>query len=177
MHESEADVAQLQELLDSSYVAAGRHLLSIHTPERRLDARGVARALTGMCLLALATVTADCRPVVGPVDGIFFRGSFYFGSAPDSIRFRHIRSRPQVSATHLPGEHLAVTVHGRAHPIDLAEHKGDAFRQTLLDIYVPRYGSEWEQFLESGPVYARIAAERMFAFTISPAENATGAER
>ena len=59
-----------------------------------------------MSLLALATVTADGRPLVSPVDGIFYRGAFYFGSAPDSVKFRHIRARPQVSATHLPGEHL-----------------------------------------------------------------------
>ena len=40
------------------------------------------------------------------------------------------------------------------------------FRQTLLDIYVPRYGEEWEKFLDSGPVFARIDAERMFAFSM-----------
>ena len=45
-----------------------------------------------MRLLALATVTADGRPIVGPVDGIFYRGAFWFGSAPDSVRFRHIRA-------------------------------------------------------------------------------------
>jgi hypothetical protein len=78
------------------------------------------------------------------------------------VRFRHIRRRPQVSATHLPGEELAVTVHGRAEMVDT--RPGSALRQTLLDIYVPRYGPEWEKFLDSGPVYARIAADRMFTF-------------
>ncbi len=30
---------------------------------------------------------------------------------------------------------------------------------------MPRYGSQWEtEFLDSGPVYARIDAERMFTF-------------
>ncbi|MEJ7804051.1 MAG: pyridoxamine 5'-phosphate oxidase family protein [Candidatus Limnocylindria bacterium] len=70
----------------------------------------MAEQLIGMRLLTLATVTADGRPIAGPVDGIFFRGAFHFGSAPDSVRFRHIGARPQVSATHLPGEQLAVTV-------------------------------------------------------------------
>jgi hypothetical protein len=28
---------------------------------------------------------------------------------------------------------------------------------------VPRYGERWVEFLDSGPVYARIDAERMFA--------------
>ncbi len=122
-----------------------------------------------MSLLALATVTADGRPLVGPVDGIFYRGAFHFGSSPDSVRFRHIRQRPWVSATHLPGEELAVTVHGQAFPVDVrsADHAG--LRQTLLDIYVPRYGAEWETFLDSGPTYARIDAERMFTFHMSTA--------
>jgi uncharacterized pyridoxamine 5'-phosphate oxidase family protein len=165
MHETPADIARLQELIDRSYAAAGAHLLRIHSPERRLSAEQLAQRLQGMCLLALATVTGDGRPIVGPVDGIFYRGAFHFGSAPDSVRFRHIRARPQVSATHLPGEELAVTVHGRAMPIDIASPDEAGFRQAVLDIYVPRYGPQWEtEFLDSGPAYARIEAERMFTF-------------
>jgi uncharacterized pyridoxamine 5'-phosphate oxidase family protein len=168
MHESPEELAQLQQLLDSSYAGAGRHLLSIHTPERRLDAGQLAARLEGMCLLSLATVTADNRPLVGPVDGIFFRGEFYFGSASDSVRFRHIGKRPQVSAVHLPGEHFAVTVHGTAIPLDLRDPQAAEFRQALFDVYVPRYGPEWEQFIEHGVIYARIAAQRMFALAIEP---------
>jgi nitroimidazol reductase NimA-like FMN-containing flavoprotein (pyridoxamine 5'-phosphate oxidase superfamily) len=165
MHETPADIAALQKLLDRSYANAGPHLLRIHTPDRRLRAEQLVELLTGMRLLVLATVTADCRPMAGPVDGIFYRGAFHFGSSPDSLRFVHIRARPQVSATHLPGEELAVTVHGRATPIDLGSEKHAGFRQTLLDIYVPRYGPEWgTEFLDSGPVYARIDAERLFGF-------------
>src|SRR5213083_1900441 len=160
MHETEDDLRALQELLDRSYAAAGRHLLRIHTPERRLSATEVAERLSGMCLLALATVTADGRPIVGPVDGIFYRGAFHFGSAPDSVRFRHIDARPSVSAVHLPGEEIAVTVHGRAVPVDHKSEANAGFRRTLLDIYVPRYGEEWEEdFLDSGPRYARINAD------------------
>jgi uncharacterized pyridoxamine 5'-phosphate oxidase family protein len=161
VHETPEDLAALQDLLDRSYAGAGEHLLQIHTPERRLGAEQLAERLTGMCLLTLATVTADGRPLAGPVDGIFFRGAFHFGSSPNSVRFRHIRARPQVSATHLPEEELGVTVHGRAEMVDVSHGE---FRATLLEVYVPRYGPQWEQFLDSGPVYARIAAERMFAF-------------
>ena len=169
MHETPEDLIALQELLDRSYASAGAHLLRIHTPERRLTAEQVAQELAGMRLLALATVTADGRPIVGPVDGVFFRGAFHFGSAPDSIRFRHIAARPQVSATHLPGEELAVTVHGRAVPVDVGKPEHAGFRQALLDIYVPRYGEQWEEeFLDSGPVYARIDADRMFTFHMEP---------
>jgi hypothetical protein len=169
VHESPAEIAALQELLDRSYAAAGPHLLRIHTPERRLSAKQVVERLTGMSLLALATVTADGRPIVGPVDGIFYRGAFHFGSSPDSVRFRHIRARPYVSATHLPGEELAVTVHGRAVPVDISADAGRGFRQALLDIYVPRYGADWENFLDSGPIYARIDADRMLTYAMPSA--------
>jgi hypothetical protein len=68
-----------------------------------------------------------------------------------------------VSATHLPGEELAVTVHGRASPVDVGS--GD-FRQALLDIYVPRYGESWADMLERGAIYWRIDADRMFTFAM-----------
>jgi nitroimidazol reductase NimA-like FMN-containing flavoprotein (pyridoxamine 5'-phosphate oxidase superfamily) len=168
VHETPEDLAALQDVLDRSYAAAGPHLLRIHTPERRLTAEQVAQRLTGMVLLTLATVSADGRPLTGPVDGVFYRGAFHFGSAPDSLRFRHIRARPQVSATHLPGEELSVTVHGRAVPVDVQAPEGAGLRQALLDIYVPRYGEQWETFMDSGPAYARIEPERMFTFWMAP---------
>jgi len=164
MYETADDLTALQHLLDDSHAAGGAHLRRVITAERRLSAVEVASRLTGMRLLALATVTADGRPLVGPVDGIFYRGSFHFGSAPDSVRFRHIGRRPHVSATHLPGEELAVTVHGRAVPIDVHATEHADFRRTLLEIYVPRYGPQWEEFLDSGVAYARIDADRMLTF-------------
>lgn len=160
MHETPADIRALQQLLDRSYERAGRHLRSITTPERRVDAATLAARLTGMCLLVVATVTADCRPIAGPLDGIFYRGAFHFGTAPDSVRYRHLLARPQVSATYLPREEFAVNVHGRAVPVEIA----GGFRETLLEVYVPRYGADWERFLDSGPVYMRIEADRMFTF-------------
>ena len=80
------DLAALQELLDRSYAGAGAHLLRIITPEHRLTAEQLAERLTGMSLLALATATADGRPIVGPVDGIFFRGALYAARQRDEER-------------------------------------------------------------------------------------------
>jgi hypothetical protein len=166
VQETTEDLAALQDLIDRSYATAGPHLLRIHTPNRRLGAEQLVERLQGMCLLALATVTSDGRPVVGPIDGIFFRGAFHFGSAPDSMRFRHIAKRPHVSATYLPGEELAVTVHGRAVPVDVSS---GPLRDAIAGIYVPRYGESWiEDILDAGSVYARIEAERMFAFHMPP---------
>jgi hypothetical protein len=175
MHETPADLEALQALLDRSYESAGPHYRRITTPERRAMADELTRRLAGMCLLVLATVTADGRPLAGPVDGIFYRGAWHFGTSPDAVRARHIRRRPDVSATHLPAEEFAVNVHGRAVPVDhrAPEHAG--LRQTLLDIYVPRYGPEWEtSFLDSGPIYFRIDAEKMFTFAMRDGASSDG---
>jgi hypothetical protein len=118
-----------------------------------------------MRLLVLATSTHDGRPMTGAVDGIFYRGRFHFGSSPDSVRFRHLRRRPEVSATHLPGEHLAITVHGTAEVIDVDAPEHSEFRQTVLDIYLPRYGDSWLSVLEGG-TFARIHPRRMFTFSM-----------
>jgi uncharacterized pyridoxamine 5'-phosphate oxidase family protein len=163
VHETADDLDALQRLLDSSYAAAGEHLRRIVTPERRLAAPALAARLEGVRLLALATATADGRPIVGPVDGIFYRGAFWFGSAPDSIRFRHIRARPDVSATHIDGEPFAVTVHGRAVVADLRDPAVAGFRAALTEVYAPRYGERWIDWAEQHP-YARIDARRMFTF-------------
>jgi nitroimidazol reductase NimA-like FMN-containing flavoprotein (pyridoxamine 5'-phosphate oxidase superfamily) len=166
MHETDDDLRALQALLDRSYEQASEHQRRITDELSRLTAEELCRELQGMCLLVLATVTSDCRPLCGSVDGVFFRGAFHFGSAPDSMRFRHIRNRPQVSATHLPREELSVTVHGRAVPIDLKAPEHAEYRATLLEIYVPRYGPEWENFLDSGPLHARIDAAKMFTIKV-----------
>ena len=171
MHETPEDMVALQELLDRSYASAGPHLKSITTPDRRVGAEDLVAMLTGMCLLVVATVTADGRPIAGPLDGIFYRGAWHFGTAPDSVRYRHLLARPHVSATHLPREEFAVNVHGRAAPIDVHAPESRGLRETLFEVYGPRYGEEdWERFLEGGddpersPVYMRIDADRMFTF-------------
>lgn len=171
MHERPEDLTELQHLLDVSFAAAGPHLSDIATPDRRLDAAEVADVLTGMRLLVLATATRDGRPINAPVDGIFYRGRFHFGSSPKSLRYRHIRERPAVSATYLPGEHLAVTVHGQAELIDINAPEHAEFKQTVVDIYIPRYGEEWTEMLDGGAWYARINPRRMFTFSMPDLES------
>ena len=168
MHETPDELARLQRLLDTSAVAAGPHLRSIITDDRRLSAEKLCRQLQGMRLLAVATVTADGRPLVGPVDGYFLHGSFYFSSGQDSVRMRHLAARPAVSATHLQGESLAVTVHGRASLFELSDPSQTALRDAMLGYYLPIQGPSFESWLdEINPIGARIEADKMFTFHIS----------
>ena len=166
MLETPDEIDRLQELLNRSAAGAGPHLRGIITGERRLSAVRLCQMLPGLRLLVVATVTADGRPLAGPVDGYFLHGSFYFSSGRDSVRVRHLAVRPAVSATHIPGEELAVTVHGRAELFDLRDPDRGELRQAMLDHYLPRQGPEFETWLDGADaIGARIDADKMFTFS------------
>ena len=159
MHETEQDVAELRALLESSYASAGQHLLSIHTANWRMSAEEIAEKLQGMVVLNLATVSSKGEPIVGPVDGQFYRGRFYCGSARNSLRARHIKARPAVSAAHVRGEELAVIVHGTAHEVDPTSERGRGYREVLVEIY----GQEMGDWQGGEVVYWEIEPRKMFA--------------
>jgi nitroimidazol reductase NimA-like FMN-containing flavoprotein (pyridoxamine 5'-phosphate oxidase superfamily) len=158
-HETDEDLRELQRLLDESHAAAGAHLKRIFTDERRVSAADLSARLTGVQVTALATVTAAGEPRVAPVDGLFYRGRIWFGSAPDSNRFRNIRARPQVSATVIDGEEFALVVHGTAREIVLAEPEHEGFREYIGEVY-GRAQIEWA----TGHPYAWIEPKLMFSF-------------
>jgi len=159
VEETPEDFARLQALLDWSYEQSGEHLREVITPERRIDARALATLMTGVRVLALATVTADGRPLVGPVDGLFYRGHWWFGSSPRAVRIRHLRARTSVSATHTIGEELAVTVHGQARIVDLEHGDQAGFAAHCLAVY----GPEWHEW-GAPATYARIEPDRLYTF-------------
>lgn len=163
MLETAAELRTLQHLLDASAARAGPHLRGIVTDERRLSAPELCDRLQGMRLLTVATATADGRPLAGPVDGYFIHGSWWFSSGRRSVRMRHLAARPAVSATHVPGEHLAVTVHGRAELFDLSDPSRGELRQAMLDHYLPIQGPSFETWLAGADaIGARIVADRIF---------------
>ena len=158
-HETAEDVAALQRLIDASHAGAGDHLKRIFSDERRVSAEDLPGRLAGIQVLHLATVTAAGEPRVAPVDGHFYRGEFYFGSAADSLRFRNIRERPAVSATVTHGEEFAVVVHGTAVQVDPRAPEESALRDFLNE----QYDGDW---VDRGPAnpYARIDAAKLFTF-------------
>ncbi len=165
MLETPEELRQLQSLLDASIASAGPHLRGIISDERRLSAPDLVDRLQGMRLLVLATATADGRPLAGPVDGYFLHGTFWFSSGRDSVRMRHLAVRPAVSATHLPGEDLAVTVHGRAERFATDDAAFGEVRQAMLDEYLPKQGPSFEAWLDNADALgARIVPAKMFTF-------------
>jgi hypothetical protein len=168
VHETPDELARLQRVLDASAAGAGPHLRAIITEDRRVDAASLCEELSGMRLLVVATVTADGRPLVGPVDGYFLHGSFSFSSGRSSVRMRHLASRPAVSATYLAGETFAVTVHGRAELFEVLDPEHGDLRQAMLDYYLPRQGPAFETWLRNeNPLGARVVPHKMFTFTTS----------
>jgi hypothetical protein len=165
MHETPDELAAVEHLLTTSIAGAGPHLRSIFTEDHRPDARQVCAEMSGMCLLTVATVTAAGRPIAGPLDGYLLHGVLWASSSPESVRVRHLRTRPAVSATYLPGEHFALTVHGRAEVLDLHAAAATDLRQAMLAHYVPLQGQAFADWLDTlDGVAIRIDADKMFAF-------------
>ena len=114
MYETESEVAALQELLDRSHAGATDHLQSIIDDDRRLTADDLVALLTGMKVLAVATVTAGGEPRISALDGHFLHGTWSFSTSGTAAKARHLAARPQASVAHVDGEEMAVFSHGQA---------------------------------------------------------------
>jgi hypothetical protein len=160
MYETDDDLRALQELLDASYARAGEHLRSIWGEDSRLDARRLCEELVGVQVLDLGTVTPRCEPRVAPVDGLFFRGHLWLGSADNSARFRNIRANPAVSGAITRGlETFLVIVHGHAIETDPRGPGAGGFADYAREVY----DFDWDAMHPTAP-YARIDAQTLLAF-------------
>lgn len=162
MFETHEEMTRLQTLLDESYATAGSHLESIHTDRVRVTAEELVDRLPGMKVFVVATTTSDGRPRTGPVDSFLYHGELRFGTAATALRARHIARNPAVSATHVEGESLVVTIHGTAGLLDLAGADRD-FAEFLREHYG---GGTYDEHLGDSPYY-RIVADRLFAADMS----------
>jgi len=132
MRETREELEELQALLDASLSRSSSHLRSIINAESTLTAEQLTGVLTGMCTLALSTVTAKGEPRISGVDGHFLHGKWHFGTAHDAVKARHLAARPAVSAAYMRGEDLGVFTHG------------------TVEILNPRYGeptADWPDLL------------------------------
>jgi len=115
VHETPAELADLQQLFDGSLGRSGQHLRSIITEGRRTpSAEVVCRQLDGMKVLVIATVGADGRPRTSAVDGHFLHGQWVFTTSGDAVKCRDLRRNPAVSASYIDGERFALFTHGDA---------------------------------------------------------------
>jgi uncharacterized pyridoxamine 5'-phosphate oxidase family protein len=159
MLESEADVRELQALLDRTLAHANPHLLAIVTPERRLTAQQVVRYLQGTKHVAFGTVNELGQPRVAPLDGVFIRGRFTVSTGGEAARLRHLRANPACSAAHMDGDTVGIVVHGHAAIIG----RDDEGVEEIEPVWREIYGSspfEWGE----GVVFMRVEPTSMWAY-------------
>lgn len=161
-HHTDDDLQWLQACLDDSYRRAGDHLRGIHTDPARVSAADLVRRLPTMHVMVVATVSSDGRPFTGPVDAFLHHGRIHFGTADSALRARHLAARPAVSVTYVEGEHLSMTVHGRARRLDLGgrdAHFADRLRA--------HYGTDWWDEVGDGTAYYAVEPDRVLAADMS----------
>lgn len=168
MHESEADLVELQELLDRSHASAGPHLSSIFDSGHRPTAAELAATLEGIFEMHLAVVAGDGSPLVAPIDAIFFKGKVWFSLPSQSVRARLVPRDHRVSASYTRGS-FAFILHGTARDLTPADPLFREFDDLVTELYVGQFGPGWIKWREHlqaqhGPGYtAWIEPRALFA--------------
>lgn len=166
MRESDAELTELQALLDTSLAHATEHLRSIVRPGRTLSAAQLAQVITGMCTLAVSSVTAAGEPRVSGADGHFLHGRWVFTTERSSAKARHFAARPAVSLAHLRGDDLGVFTHGHVEVLNPRAGPPDPQWPAILDHLTQHYGSSP---LSWGDVVAyRVRPHWMVVFAADP---------
>jgi hypothetical protein len=137
MFETEAELRELQGLLERSHAGATKHLRGIINDDRSLRASEVTGLLTGMRTLNLATVTSGGEPRISAVDGHLLHAQWIFSTSITSAKARQLHRQPAVSASYLEGEELGIFAHGKATRI--AETEADY--ESTLGYLTEHYGS------------------------------------
>ncbi|WP_063003125.1 pyridoxamine 5'-phosphate oxidase family protein [Nocardia salmonicida] len=163
MRETSEDLAELQALLDASLSGATSHLRSIIDGENTLTAEQLVQALTGMCTLALSTVTAKGEPRISAVDGHFLHGQWHFGTARNAAKARHLAARPAASVAHLRGEDLGVFTHGSVEVLNPLGGEPCAEWPQLLAYFQDFYGDDAFDW-DSEVVYYRLRPHWMTVY-------------
>jgi hypothetical protein len=163
MRETAEELAELDALLTRSVSGGNPHLLAIMTPERRLSAEQMVRALDGMNVLVVATVTADGRPLTSCVDGHLLHGRWHFTTDAIATKARHLAARPAVSATHARGDTFGVFTHGTAERLT-PEHPDFAEVEDHLAGHYGASPSSWAPDI----AYLRIEPRWMLAYAADP---------
>lgn len=141
MRETAEELSELQNLLDTSLARSTDHLRSI-VVGRTLSAEQLCQVMTGMCTLALATVTATGEPRISGVDGHFLHGRWVFGTARTAAKARHLAARPAASVAHLRGEDLGVFAHGTVQILNPGDREPVPEWPDLLTYLMNFYGAD-----------------------------------
>ncbi len=159
MKETPDELAELQQLLDTSHARSGEHLTGIINEDRTLRASEIAGLMTGMRVLAVATTTAAGEPRISGVDGHFLHGRWVFTTSGTAVKARHLKARPATSVAYIDGEEVAVYCHGHVDFLTPAHPEFAEVEAYLTD----HYGSSPSSW---GPeiVYCRVRPTWMVGY-------------
>jgi hypothetical protein len=164
MYETADELATLQRLIDDSFARSSEHLRSIMEQQRRLTAERVVAEIPSPAVLNVATVTARGEPRLSALDGHFLHGRWYFTTAGDSPKARHLTARPAVSASFTPRDGYGIFCHGYARLLEPG-----AERRALIEHCTRVYGRSPETFGD-GIAYRRIDPSWFVGFAFSEQE-------
>ena len=160
MRETEAELAQLQRLLDDSVEQAGAFLRSaFEMPDRSLSAAQLTARLQGSLTVAFATANRAGEPRVAPIGAFLLHGSFFLPTVAESARARHVLTRPGASLTYFEGTELAVIAHGRAVIVGADDPEFAELDATQVDV-----GGQSVREWQGRGAYLRLDAERMYTY-------------
>ena len=166
MRETAAELKALQALIDRSHKRTKPHMRSIiHPGKYSLSATQVVKLLDGMKTVAVAAPAPNGDPLVGPMDGWFLHGKFFFSSSGDSIRIKGLRKRPRASIAYFEGEKFLINAHGHAE-LMFSEHPDV---KEIDAVFRAHYGGSAFDWSDEG-VYVRLDADRFFTYSRTPRE-------
>ena len=168
MRETSVELTELQALLDASLSRSTAHHRSI-VSGRTMTAAQLTRVLTGMCTLAVSTVTAKGEPRISGADGHFLHGRWCFGTARSAAKARHLAARPAASVAHMRGEDLGVFTHGTVETLNPEDGEPAADWHDLLAYFKGFYGDDafdWDRDV----VYYRLRPHWMTVYAADVAK-------
>jgi hypothetical protein len=162
MFETEAELAELQRLLDASFERSGeRRQGPIFDASNRLSARQLS-GFQGVRLMAVATVNSMGEPRAAPRSAAFLHGRFYLAANTKTATVRRLSNHPSIGLTYFEN-HLLIIGHGLARPL----RKGTSGFEEVRP--------EWERAFRGGAdaldgvdIFIKIDAANMLAFANHP---------
>ena len=133
------------------------------TPEGLLDWTDVRVRLTGAAHYWLATVRADGRPHVVPLDGIWLDDEWFFGGSAETVKHRNLKANSR-AVMHLEDAEHAVIVEGRCEEIVPDEHLARRLSESSKAKY--GYGPDPASYADSG--VWRLRPERVLSWRRLP---------
>jgi hypothetical protein len=160
LYETEAELSELETLVESSRSKSGDHLDSLFGQGEWMSAKQVAHHLQGIANVALATVNSRLEPRVAPMEAVLFHGKFFVALQSDSNRVGQLAKNPAASLTYTRDDDVLIIVNGNATLV----------RRGEPDFAGP--AAEWQKKYEGDVsdkvLFARLEPTSMVAFAVNP---------